>query len=219
MEQLFNSFPPIDKMAIAWNGISSIFPFFAGFFFSLILAILLTIVGFLSLASSSHKNEREAKSIDLKYHLIIGWGIFGTFLVLGGFLFLVSYTSAEVPYEEKSAYLLDIKIYQDWYVENAPLIDEKLTSREFEYLDLNYDVQNSLSAKEELYLKAIGFKSKDVVVVDITDRQGKHALAYVKVVGGVKDKKDGLLVLKSTLEFGEEYAFGDGILYGTLYVN
>lgn len=200
---------------IAWDNVSTFFPLVTVLTLSVVVAIISTMLSIATIAREKENSTNRASAIA---SLVLSWGFVGVCVFLGAVCLLISYQDADEHYEKKSQALLDIAIYQEWFTENATKMDKMLTLKEISYLELDIESYVSLSDKEELYFSGIGLNEDTLVMVELTDTKGKRYDAHLTVIeNGAKE--DGIIELKNTAEFGEEYAFGDPIFYGNLYVD
>lgn len=221
MKEIFNTFPALDKLTIAKETLNQSISFFPAVI-CLVLFGMIT-VGLIILIVDYFLQKM------LKSHVVGFWDytkeMFYTFFIFGSIsvlmvslAFVNTYYQAEQAYQNKNSDLLKVEIYKNWYVNHAKEIDEALHVKEYVYLEHEFTNSFSLSDLEEEWLSEISYKKDEFVMLVFKDTKANRHYAYVQVVEPPHDKENGTLELKDIAEFGDEYTFGQEMLYGKFYL-
>lgn len=221
MKDIFNTFPALDKLTFAKETMTqSIVMLPAVLFlalFGLMTAglIILIVDYFLQKMLKSHVVGFWDYTKDMFFPFFILGSMSVLFVTLA---FVNTYYEAEQAYQSKNRDLLKVEIYKNWYVNHAKEIDEALHVKEYVYLEHEFTNSFSISDLEEEWLSEIGYKEDEFVLLVFKDAKANRHYAYVQVVEPPHDKENGTLELKDIAEFGEEYTFGQEMLYGKFYL-
>lgn len=214
---IFDTFPVLSTLDVLWYLFldNKLFGFFVLFGFT--LTWLLVLSGILYAIKDFKNKERTEK--EKKESVLPSLILFASLLSLAtfGFFDMVRY-NVDVVLNHTEDMTLSVPEIKEWYISNASLIDDELSSVEYNYIDYEIGKIINPDSKESLFLSEIGFENYVPVDFNIlnSDSTVTNLKAYIQFDPTKKFSGREKLLLKNTLEFGPEFSVGSGFYYGTL---
>lgn len=214
---IFDTFPIVSTLDVLWYLFldNKLFVLFVLFSFTLtwLLALFGILFSIKDFRNKERTEEEKKESVFPSLMLFVSLLSLATF----GFYDMVR-ENVDFVLNHTEDTTLSVPEIKEWYISNASLIDDELSSVEYNYIDYEIGKIRTSDSKESLFLSEIGFENYVPVDFNIlnSDSTITNLKAYIQFDPTKKFTGREKLLLKNTLEFGPEFSVGSGFYYGTL---